>query len=228
MNWVTNNTNNTSETDALIARLARDARPVRPMAHPLWRALTWGFGALIFGAAMVWAIGPRPDLSERLMDTRFLLEQGAALATGLTAAVAALSLTIPGAPLLFRLLPVLPATLWVGTLSLGCLRDWAQMGASSLQITPDPACLGYIALIGSLPALVLLMMLRRGVPLAPRLTVLLAALAAAGIGNFALRFFHMQDAALMVLVWQVGSVALLAGLASLAGRKLLSPLAVAA
>jgi len=209
------------DTDALIARLTREAAPIRPMAHPLRRAAVWALVALAFGAAMVWAIGPRPDLAERLTDGRFLLEQGAALATGIAAAVAALSLTIPGAPMLLRLLPVVPGTIWIGTLSLGCLRDWAQMGADGLRITPDPACFGYIALTGSLPALVLLLMLRRGVPLAPRWTTLLAALAAAGIGNFALRLFHMQDAALMVLVWQVGSVAILALLAGLAGRKLL-------
>ncbi|NYS23887.1 DUF1109 family protein [Rhodobacteraceae bacterium 2376] len=191
------------------------------MAHPLRRAMTWAVIALAFGAAMVWAIGPRPDLAERVSDARFLLEQGAALATGVAAAIAALALTIPGAPMLLRLLPVIPAAVWVGTLSLGCLRDWAQMGAAGVRITPDPACFVYIALIGSLPALVLLMMLRRGVPLAPRWTTLLAGLAAAGIGNFALRFFHTQDAALMVLVWQVGSVAVLALLAGLAGRILL-------
>jgi len=46
-------------------------------------------------------------------------------------------------------------------------------------------------------------------------------LAAAAIGNFGLRLFHTQDAALMVLVWQVGSVALLAALAGLTGHRLL-------
>lgn len=214
-------TNTEGDTDALIARLAQRAPPVQPMAHPLQRAIAWAIVALTFGAAMVWAIGPRPDLAERIMDGRFLLEQGAALATGITAAVAALSLTIPGTPLMLRLLPVVPGALWIGTLSVGCLRDWVALGAAGLRVTPDPACFGYIALIGSLPALVLLAMLRRGVPLAPRWTTLLAALAAAGIGNFALRLFHMQDAALMVLIWQVGSVAVLAALAGLAGRKLL-------
>lgn len=218
---MTEGTNNTDATDALIARLAHQARPLRPLAHPVRRALVWALVALAFGTAMVWAIGPRSDLAERLADARFLLEQGAALATGLAAAVAALSLTIPGASPLLRLLPVVPGAVWIGTLSLGCLRDWWQFGADGLRITPDPACFLYIALIGSLPALVLFGMLRRGVPLAPRWTIALAALAAAGIGNFALRFFHMQDAALMVLVWQVGSVALLAGLAGLGGRRLL-------
>ncbi len=208
-------------TDALIARLSRQARPPRPLAHPVRRALGWAVIALGFAVAMVWAIGPRADLVERLGDARFLFEQGAALATGLAAAAAALALTIPGASPLWRLAPVVPGALWLGTLSLGCLRDWWAMGADGLRLTPDPACFFYIALIGSLPGLVLYLMLRRGVPLAPRLTLALAALAAAGLGNFGLRFFHAQDAALMVLVWQVGSVALIAALAGLAGRGLL-------
>lgn len=218
---MTHDQNLSEATDALIARLAQDAPPVQPLPHPAWRMLSWAVVALLFGMAMVWAIGPRPDLVERLGDGRFVLEQGAALATGLAAAVAALSMTVPGASPLLRLLPVAPGAVWVGTLSVGCLRDWWRLGPEGLQITPDLACLFYISLISSLPALVLLSMLRRGVPLAPRWTTLLAALAAAGLGNFALRFFHMQDAALMVLVWQVGSVALLTALAGLAGRQLL-------
>ena len=208
-------------TQALIARLVTQAPPPRPLAHPARRALGWLLVALGFGAAMVWVIGPRPDLAERLVDARFMLEQGAALATGIAAAIAALSLTIPGASVLWRLLPVGPGVLWLGMLSVGCLRDWWQWGAVGLRLTPDPACFGYIALIGSLPLLVLYTMLRRGVPLAPRLSLALAALAAAGLGNVALRFFHMQDAALMVLVWQGGSVALLALMAGLCGRRLL-------
>jgi hypothetical protein len=208
-------------TENLIARLAMEARPRRPLAHPVRRALVWVAIALAFGAAMVWAIGPRPDLADRLTDARFLLEQGAALATGLAASVAALALTIPGSSPLLRLLPIPPIGLWLATLSAGCLRDWWLWGADALQITPDPACLVYIALIGSLPGLVLYLMLRRGAPLSPRLTIALAALAAAGLANFALRFFHMQDAALMVLVWQVGSVALIAMLAGLGGHRLL-------
>lgn len=167
---------------------------------------------------MVGIIGPRPDLAERLNDSRFLLEQGAALATGLSAAIAALALTVPASPRPLRLLPVAPAAFWLGTLGWGCLHD---ARAGWMQIAPDPACLFYIALIGVLPAVLLVLMLRQGAPLAPRLTIGLAGLAAAALANVALRFFHMQDAALMVLVWQVGSVALLTGLFGLAGRLFL-------
>lgn len=63
---------------------------------------------------------------------------------------------------------------------------------------------------------------RRGVPLMPCTTVALAGLAAAGIGNFGLRLFHPQDASLMVLVWQFGSVVVLAMLAGCAGRYILN------
>jgi hypothetical protein len=65
-------------------------------------------------------------------------------------------------------------------------------------------------------------MLRRGAPLTPSITVALGGLAAAGLGNFGLRLFHAQDASLMVLVWQVGSVAILTMAAACAGRLLLN------
>src|SRR3546814_18751817 len=63
--------------------------------------------------------------------------------------------------------------------------------------------------------------LRRGAPMAPRMTVALGALAAAAVGNFGLRLFHYQDAGLMVLIWQFGSVALLSALAGWSGGAVL-------
>lgn len=208
-------------TEDLIEKLTRESGRVLPLA-PLWRrTLNWLIIALAFAAAIVWAIGPRPDMAERLADARFLYEQGAALATAVAAVVAALALTMPDASRLWRLAPVVPGAAWLGTLGVGCFRDWAQMGPEGLRLTPDPACFGYIAIIGSLPLLVLVLMLRKGAPLRPNWTLGLAALAAAAMGNFALRLFHMQDAALMVLVWQVGAVALFAGIAALAGRSIL-------
>ncbi len=209
------------KTDALIDSLVRDAGPVKPLQPPLRRIWGWLALALGFAGAMVWAIGPRPDLAERLFEARFVLEQGAALLTAIAAALAALALTVPDAPRFWRWVPALPAAAWLGTLGLGCLRDWAQMGPAGLRVTPDPECFVYITLIGSLPLLALVLMLRKGAPMRPSWTLALAALAAAAIGNFALRLFHMQDAALMVLVWQFGAVALITAIAGLCGRSVL-------
>jgi hypothetical protein len=90
-----------------------------------------------------------------------------------------------------------------------------------LALQPDWACFPSIVLVGSLPAVAMAIMLRRGAPLSPRTSVALGGLAAAGLGDFGLRMFHPQDASVMVLVWQVGSVLILAALAGWAGRWLL-------
>ncbi|WP_274609098.1 NrsF family protein [Mesorhizobium sp. L-8-10] len=85
-----------------------------------------------------------------------------------------------------------------------------------------PVCFPMIAAVGAVPALAMVTMLHKGAPLAPRVTVLLGALAAAALGNFGLRLFHPQDASLMVLVWQFGSVVLLSMLAGWNGRRILA------
>jgi len=77
-------------------------------------------------------------------------------------------------------------------------------------------------LVGAIPAITMVVMLRRGAPLMPSTTAALGGLAAAGLGNFGLRLFHTQDASLMVLVWQVGSVFVLAALAAGVGRYILN------
>lgn len=218
---MTRNTPPDVSTSALIDRLSHDLRPVTPLRHPVTRAVIWVLMALAFAMAMVWAIGVRPDLAEQLRDPWFVVEQVAALATGFCAAVAALALTIPASPIGLRLLPLFPATLWAATLGVGCLRDWLRAGSGGLYLTPDMACFVYIALIGSLPALVMGLMLRRGAQLRLSWSLAAGGLAAAAIGNFGLRFFHMQDAALMVLVWQFGSVILIAALAGSIGARIL-------
>jgi hypothetical protein len=195
---------------------------VRPLEPPLRRALGWLAVALGFAAAMVWAIGPRPDLAERLGEARFLFEQGAALATAVAAAVAALALTLPDASRLWRWLAGDPRRGLAGHAGAG-LR--ARLGADGPRRAAADAGPGMLLLHRAhwlaCRLLVLVLMLRRGAPLRPSWTLGLAALAAAAIGNFALRLFHMQDAAMMVLVWQVGAVALIAGIAALVGRAIL-------
>jgi hypothetical protein len=65
-------------------------------------------------------------------------------------------------------------------------------------------------------------MLRRGAPLTPSSTAALAALAAAGIGNFCVRLVHAEDVSLMLVVWHVGGMFLLTAATAAAGRRLLN------
>ena len=210
------------DTDRLIQTLIDTAKPVRPLQRPWVRSALWLAIAIPYIALVVYVMSPRADLIAKLTETRYLFEQFAALATGIAAAIAAFASIIPGYSRKVLLLPVLPLAAWLGALGQGCISAWLQFGVNALTLQPDWFCFPAIVLVGAIPAVSMVTMLRRGAPLMPCTTVALGGLAAAGLGNFGLRFFHPQDASLMVLVWQFGSVFILAALSACVGRYVLN------
>ena len=210
------------ETDKFIESLAAAVRPVRPLASPWTRMVLWILVGLPYVALVVIVISPRADLLTKLTEARFLIEQGAALVTGIAAAIAAFASTIPGYDRKILLLPLPPLAVWLGSLGEGCLKTVWQFGLTGLSLQPDWFCLPAIMLVGAMPAVAMVIMLRQGAPLFPYLSAGFGALAAAGLGNFGLRLFHPQDASVMVLLWQFGSVFILTVLGGCAGRALLN------
>ena len=203
--------------DELIRDLAGLASGVRRLPAPSLRALAWLAAAIPYVVAVAAAEGFRPDLAEKFLDARFAVEQGAAFLTAIMAAFAAFCAVIPGRSQWLLLAPVPPLVVWLGSLGFGCLENWLRSGVEGLVLTPEWSCFPGIAMVGAFPAAAMAFMLRRGAPMYPRLGVALGGLAAAALGDFGLRLFHTTDASLMVLVWQLGSVALLTALAGLAG-----------
>jgi hypothetical protein len=212
----------TMDTDKLIERLAEHAGPVRPLSRPWMRTAAWLLLAIPYVALVVLVVSPRADLLAKAAQWRYLAEQLAAFTTGIAAATAAFATTIPGYDRRIVLVPAVPLAIWLGSLGEGCVQDWIRVGPDGLSLQPDWFCFPAIVLVGAVPAIAIAIMLRRGAPLTPHLTAALGGLAAAGLGNFGLRLFHPQDASLMVLVWQVGTVVILTALAAWAGRYLLN------
>jgi len=210
------------DTEKLIQTLAEIAQPVRPLPRPWMRSANWLAIAIPYIALVVYVMSPRADLISKLTEARYLIEQIAALATGIAAAIAAFATTIPGYSRKVLFLPVPPLAVWLGVLGQGCVSALMQFGLSGLSLQPDWFCFPAIVLVGAIPAVAMVAMLRRGAPLMPCTTVALGGLAAAGLGNFGLRLFHPQDASLMVLVWQFGSVFILAAFAGCMGRYILN------
>lgn len=66
----------------------------------------------------------------------------------------------------------------------------------------------------------MLFMIKFGAPIAPVTTASLGTLAVAALSATVLRLTHLPDASIMVLVWQVGSVAILSLLAAIFGRRI--------
>ena len=208
-------------TEDLIRVLSADARPVRRMASPVQRALLWLLPSLAYALLVALVVGLRPDIEAKLTQSRFTIEVVAALLTGLCAAVAAFGTGSPGRPPRLRLLPLAPLLVWLASLGEGCWRSWLALGGAGLAVSPDLICFPSIVLVGVIPGALMFAMIRRDAPLAPVVSMALAALAAAALGAAVLRLFHIQDASVMVLLWQFGSVALITGLGALGGRRTL-------
>ena len=209
------------DTDKFIKLLMADLQPVRPLRPPWARAALWLGLALPCVAAVVWSKLMMVDPSQVSADLRFMLEQLATLATALTAAVAAFCSVIPGFDRRVLLVPLAPLGLWLASVGHGCVQDWLRLGADGLAIRPDWDCLPMATIIGIVPAVSIVAMLRQGAPLYPRLTLALAALAVASIANFGLQFAHVRDASIMVLAWHLGAAAVLSALGGWLGERVL-------
>ena len=210
------------DTEKLIQTLVETAQPARPLSHPWTRTALWLAIAIVYIALVVHVVSPRADLAIKITEARYLIEQFAALATGIAAAIAALATTIPGYSRKVLILPSLLLVAWLGVIGQDSVSALIQFGPNGLSLQPDWFCFPAIVLVGAIPAVTMAGMLRRGAPLFPHVSTALGALAAAGLGNFGLRFFHPQDASLMVLVWQFGTVFVLTCVAGSAGRYLLN------
>jgi len=183
----------------------------------LWLALS-----VPFLAAVIWLMMPSDiNPAATVTDRRFLLEEAMLLLAALTAAFAAFASVVPGYDRRVLLLPLVPLVAWLASLGEGCWRNWVALGADGLTLRADWDCLPPAILIGIVPSIAMVVMLRRGAPLVPRISIALGALAVAALANLGLRLFHVGDASVMVLFWHLGAAAVLTGLAALTGRRVL-------
>ncbi|MCB1500374.1 MAG: DUF1109 domain-containing protein [Bauldia sp.] len=210
----------TMDTDALIDRLAEEAAPVHRV-RPVWVRVAWWFGLAIPPLVLAVAVhGVAGGAVGMMQDTRLLVEQAATLVTAVSAAAAAFASTVPGVNRRWLWLPVVPLAVWLLAIGKGCIDEWFHVGSEGLVVHADLGCFFPMLLVGAVPAAAMLIMVRRGAPLAPRSTLCLGALAIAAFVAFGLRFFHPGDASIMILVWHVGMVAVVSAAGALAGSRL--------
>jgi hypothetical protein len=191
------------ETDALIRRLAADASALQPLPRPWVRVVIWCAWSLPY-LALVYVVWPHTALRGST-DSRFIIEQAAALVTALTSAAAAFTTVVPGRSRVLMLAPLLSLMVWLGSIGQGCTGEWAGYGGAP-PIGMHWLCFPITVLAGVVPAIAIVVMLRRGAPLVPRLTTALAAIAVVGLANFGIRFVHPSDPSVIVLTWHLAAV----------------------
>lgn len=209
-------------TSDLIEALVDSTTPVRRLRPPYLRAALWLSLAATVLALLCVAHGVRPDISVRLQQPVFVMSMIGALATAILAALASFKLSLPDGSRWWLLLPFPALAVWVSTIGYGCLTDWVSMSPDGVRMGEAARCFATLLLTSVPLSIAMLIMLRHAALLRPTAVSTAGGLAVAAMTSFALSLIHDLDATIMILIWNLGVAALIAGLASAFGRPTLA------
>ena len=207
------------KTDELIDRLGRDVTVAKPLPAPGMRTavwMVWAVSYLVVVAVMMFAVMSSAGVTPTPL---YLVQQGAALVTGIMAARAAFASVIPGSNNRVWVMPAIGAAVWGLSLLWAGVLDLQASGTLGVTSQSDWPCVVSMTVGGLVVGAPLVWMLRRGAPLTPGLTAFLAALAALSVANIEACLTRPHAFALTVLLWHGGTVAAVAALCALTGRR---------
>jgi hypothetical protein len=205
-------------TRELIDTLVECATPVRRLRPPVVRAALWlAFAGLVLALITI-GHGVRADLMARLDEPKFVVSMGAALATGILATVAAFMISLPDRSRWWFVLPLPGLAMWITTIGYGCFADWVSPGPDGIRLGEEVRCLALLVLTSVPLGLALAAMLRYAALVRGGAVAMMGSLAVAAITASALSLFHSHDATVLILVWNLGTTAVITGLGSLFGH----------
>ncbi len=207
------------KTDDLIDRLGRDVTVARPLPPPGIRTaawMVWAVSYLVVVAVMMFAVMPSAGARPTPL---YLVQQTAALVTGIVAVRAALASVIPDVRNRVWTMPAMSAGVWGLSLLWAGMLDLQASGTLGVTSQSDWPCVASMTVGGLLVGFPLVWMLRRGAPFTPRLTAFLAAVAALSIANVEACLTRPHAFASTVLLWHGGTVVAIAALCVLMSHR---------
>lgn len=208
-----------TSTPDLIRALASNLSPVRRLRPPAVRAALWLTLAAAVLALLAVSQGIRPDLPSRLQDSSFAAMIAGALLTASAAALSAFMLSLPDRSAWWIALPLPPLAFWFSNIGYQCLTNWVVLDVSGMSLGETSRCFATLVL-ASLPlSLALFLMLRHAVVMRPMAVAVTGSLSVAALTSAALFLFHILDASVLVIIWNLGTAMVIVGISSLlAGR----------
>jgi hypothetical protein len=207
-------------TEDLIQRLGDSLQPVRPLASPWRRAAAWlACASAYLGGVVLFAWARGRSLDGAGAD---LAQQGALIATAMSAAVAAFTSVVPASDKRVLGIPLVPGALLMAALVWGCVADVRVQGTLGLGREIDWPCVVSISLGGVGLWALGVAMLRRGAPMTPRASSMLAGVAACSVVNLEACLSRPHMFTITVLLWHGMTTALLVTALAQAGRSLLT------
>ena len=209
-------------TDQLIERLVADVRPVRRLLNPAERGALWMAVAAVSVAAGLTYFGIRRDIRTIWFDVGFVTRALLLLATMWLAVVAAFRMAVPGAEtrVFARYWPVagLGVVLALLTAEVVVTAIVADVGSPLRAVH----CIQKVALVGLVPAVASILLVRRGWAAEPRWTLVLGMLASGAAGALTAEVSCPIHAPLHILLWHMLPVVVVAALGVVLGNVLLA------
>jgi hypothetical protein len=207
-------------TEDLIHRLGDNLTPVRPLAPPWRRAAAWlacaaaYLGGVVF---LAWARGRSLEVAGT-----DLAQQGALIATAMSASVAAFASVVPASDKRVLGIPLIPGMLVMTALVWDCVVDVRMQGTLGVGREIDWPCVVSISLGGILLWALGVAMLRRGAPMTPGMSSMLAGVAAFSIANVEACLSRPHMFTITIVLWHGMTTALLVTALAQVGRTLLT------
>jgi hypothetical protein len=159
-----------------------------------------------------------------LAEPQFAIPLAMSLATGVLAALAALNIGLPDRRRAWLLLPLPTVLVWLSGIGSGCLVHWVAVTPESVTQGDNLHCLLTIVLTSLPLSFLSIIMLRHAMVIRPLETMVTGGLAVTVFAASAVTLLHDIEATALVLLWNLGAVAMTALLGGLVGRALLAAL----
>lgn len=208
------------KTSDLIESLVAETKPVRRLRPPALRASIWLLIAATTLVLLAISHGLRPDLEAKMEQPLFIFGIFSSLLTAVLAAISVFLVSLPDRSRLWLFLPAPALLAWLSTTGYQCLTDWVTLKPDGIHLGEAADCFATVVLT-SVPLWIALLVMLRYVALLPSRAVgLVGSLAVAALSATALSLFHSIDASAMILMWNLGSAALLIAFGTILGPKM--------
>lgn len=177
--------------DDLIGKLSEELEPVKPMPHPLIQAIPYIVVSFAYMAVVVFYLGIRGDVIEKLGDVAFMVEIFMMSFLAISSMITAIYLTVPDMRGEKWILAI-PFTLLASFFGMVIIKAVSE-GVDMPNVHKMDHCMGEGGYMTIIPLAVLLFLTKRGATTRPYLSALMTIFAVAGLGYVGLRFTCSMD-----------------------------------
>jgi hypothetical protein len=193
------------QTNDLITKLSRDVKPVKRIPSLSILFLGWLIGASLCLAGGICTFGYPMDMGEYGYNSQFILESVLLFSTFFLASACAIAMGVPGTKgtEIFRRVTLIFLGSWFLLVLFRGERLIALEGMSALIQGLQGYCPLDILMMGLLPAVLLLFILRKAAPLNLEWSGIMALLAVGSLAAFGVQFTCRFDSPVHIFIYHV-------------------------